>query len=152
MAALPPLRVLGPRVLIRPDRDDRAPEETASGLVLAKSLAAAVTGTDPVLAWSRGMVIAVGTPRHPFRDETLDLAGRLTKLASVSWASSSTNAGLLHDASQCLRDLVQREPCVAVGDDVIFAHDAGQEITLEHQTFILVKEDELLAVVDNSRE
>jgi len=139
------LRVLGDRVLIVPDLDDRAPEQTASGVVTALSLAAAVTGTDPVRSWCRGTVVAVGTPRHPLREEALDLATRLEKLAAQ--ASSDTNATFVIDATTLLRDVVQREPCVSVGDDVLFAHDAGQEVQMDQQTMILLRESELLAVV-----
>lgn len=142
---LPPLRVLGDRVLICPDLDERAPEQTESGVVLAKSLAAAVTGSDPVVAWSRGTVVALGTPRHPLREEAHDLAERLDKLAVQE--SSDTNVALLIDAGDTLRHLVHREPSVAIGDDVLFPHDAGQEMVIERQTYVLLREQELLAVV-----
>lgn len=140
-----PLRVLGDRVLVAPDVDDRAPTETASGLVLAASMAAAVSGSDPIQAWSRGTVIAVGTPRHPLREEAQDLAGRLTKLAGQ--ATSSTNGGLIADAAALMDQLVAREPSVSVGDEVVFPHDAGQELAVDQETYLVLKEDELLAVI-----
>jgi co-chaperonin GroES (HSP10) len=46
-----------------------------------------------------------------------------------------------------LRDLVRREPAVTVGDDVLFNHDAGQQITLENQRYIILHEHEVIAVV-----
>lgn len=152
--AIPSLRVLGDRVLICPDTDDRAPVVTEGGIVTAKSLAAAVTGTDPVLAWSRGTVIAVGQPRHPLRDEAMDLVSRLWKLAATTatFNASSRNATLIRDAGDFLSELVSREPCVAIGDDVLFAHDAGQEIVMNDQPYILLREHELLAVVTSPEE
>lgn len=145
--SLPPLRVLGDRVLIAPDIEDRAPEVTASGVVLAHSLAAAVTGSDPVVAWSRGTVVALGTPRHPLREEALDLRTRLEKLVIQAYPGSSTNHELVRDAAEMLGGLVCREPSVAIGDDVLFPHDAGQDVVIGDQTYILMKEHELLAVV-----
>lgn len=142
------LRVLGPRVLVRPDIDSREPEATESGVVIAKSMAAAVTGMDPVVSYSRGTVISVGSPRHPFREEALDLACRIKKLSATSYDSSQTNYELLRDTAQLLGDLVWREPCVSIGDDVLFSYDSGQEIQIAHDTFIILKEDELLGVVD----
>ncbi len=43
-----PLRVLGDRVLVKQDINANAPTTTESGVVLAPSLASAVTGSDPI--------------------------------------------------------------------------------------------------------
>lgn len=135
-----PLRVLGDRVLVKPDVNSNAPEQLASGLVLAKSLAAAVTGEDPTDSVHRGTVVAVGNPRHPLYLEAESLADKLF--------ARSRGLGLDVDASALLRDLVRRQPAVAVGDDVLFSHDAGQETTIDGETYIIMREDELLAVVE----
>ena len=54
------LRVLGDRVLVRPDVNDNAPIQTATGVYLAKTLAAAVTGEDPTSSVHRGTVVESG--------------------------------------------------------------------------------------------
>ena len=67
-----PLKVLGDRVLVKPDVIDNAPETTESGVVIAKSLAAAVTGSDPQQSINHGTVVGIDEefpggdpPLHP---------------------------------------------------------------------------------------
>lgn len=139
-----PVKVLGDRVLVKPDVIDNAPETTASGIVLAKSMAAALTGEDKTTSVSRGTVIAIGRPRHPLYVEALALAAKLDAVCCRSLADDER----VSDAAHLLRDLVRRQPCSAVGDDVLFSHDAGQQITLEGEVYILLHEDELLAIVE----
>lgn len=140
-----PLRVLGDRVLIRPDVILNAPEQLESGVYVARSLAAAVTGDDPSKSLHRGTVIAVGKPRHYLWHEADSLAQRLCHYAE--YGETLTRAETLRDAARLLGDLTRRTPVVHIGDDVLFSHDAGQEITLENETYIICREDELLAVV-----
>ena len=54
------LRPLRDRVVIRADRERRAPKTQASGLLTAQTLAAAVTGEDSRDSWFTGTIIAVG--------------------------------------------------------------------------------------------
>ena len=137
-----PLRVLGPRVLVRPDVNRNAPEQTEAGIYVATSLAAAVTGEDPTMSWHRGTVIAVGQPKHPLEDEAVSLADKVSTSASVALDDQ-----VFHDAAQMLRDLVRRRSCVAINDDVIFSHDAGQEVTIDAETYLILHEDEVVAVI-----
>lgn len=137
-----PLKVLGDRVLVKPDVLENAPETMETGLVVAKSLAAAVTGADTTTSVSRGTVIAVGRPRHPLHDVAEDLARRLER---TPWVDDSDT---VRDAAQMLRDLVRRQPCCAIGDDVLLSPDAGQQIAIENETYILMHEDEVLAIVE----
>ena len=140
-----PLRVLGDRVLIKPDVMVNAPEQTDGGVYLATSLAAAVMGKDPTTSLHRGTVIAVGQPKHPLFLEAESLADRLRDYSDYS--ETSTRAEALRDAAGLLCDLVRRQPCVTVNDDVLFSHDAGQQVRLENDTYIICREHELLAVV-----
>jgi co-chaperonin GroES (HSP10) len=142
-----PLKVLGDRVLVKPDVLDNAPEQHG-GLYLAKSLAAAVTGEDTSTSLCRGTVVAVGNPKHPLAQEAQILALKLQKVYAVD----VTEEGAIADAAHMLMDLVRRAPCCAVGDDVLFSHDAGQEITLDRDTYVLMKESELLAVIEPEKE
>ena len=139
-----PVRVLGDRVLVRPDVNANAPQQTDAGIYLATSLAAAVTGEDATTSLHRGTVIAVGNPKHSLHHEAETLAARL------EWTDAATSLGdreAVADAVLLLRDLVRRHPCVSVGDDVLFSHDAGQELTLDGETFVILHETDLLAVV-----
>ena len=135
-----PIRVLGDRVLVKPDVNDNAPVTTEAGIVLAPSLASAVTGSDPTLSVSRGTVIGVGVPKHPFRDEAEVMAAKLAMIRC--------DDDLCIDAAALLTDLVRRQACVSIGDDVLFSHDAGQLIELEQETFVILQESELLGVVN----
>ena len=138
-----PVRVLGDRVLVRPDVNANAPQQTDAGIYLATSLAAAVTGEDASTSLHRGTVIAVGNPKHPLHHEAASLATRLEAIE----ASYLDTFDAVVDAAHLLRDLVRRQPCVSVGDDVLFSHDAGQELTLDGETFVILHETDLLAVV-----
>lgn len=150
-----PVRVLGARVLVRPDVDANAPTQTAAGVYVAASLAAAITGEDKTTNFSRGTVVAVGNPQHPLKDEAESLAEKLMLSALyaaagrviVRRAVKPHAEDLSADAAALLRDLVRRKPCVSVDDDVLFSHDAGQQITIEAETYVILHEDELLAVV-----
>ena len=139
-----PLRVLGDRVLVRPDEQSNAPEVLDSGVVIATSLAAAVTGSDPTTSVHRGTVVSVGNPRHPLSHEVEALACKLEGFANEVYVGDT----LVDDAISLLRDLVRRHPCVKAGDDVLFAHDVGQDVDIEGARHILLHEADLLAVVD----
>lgn len=142
-----PLKVLGDRVLVRPDVLSNAPEQTASGVYLAQSMAAAITGEDYTTSVHRGTVIAVGNPTHSLKHEAEALALKLI----ATYGTFADDADAI-DAAHMLRDLVRRQPSVCVGDDVLFSHDAGQQITLDGETYILLRESELLAVVEPEKE
>lgn len=144
-----PLRVLGDRVLVKPDVDPNAPQQTEAGIYVAKSLAAAVMGEDASTSLCRGTVIAVGKPRHPLYDVAEDLAQRIESVHLMQCARVACD---YCDSVHMLRDLVRRQPCCNVGDDVLFAHDAGQLIELDGTRYIILKEDELLAIVEPEEE
>lgn len=55
-----PFRPLGARVVIKADREDHAPETLPSGLIAAKTLAAAVEGSDAEDSWFVGTVVGLG--------------------------------------------------------------------------------------------
>ena len=130
-----PLRVLGSRVLIRPDVNTQAPVQTDSGVYLATSLAAAIAGEDPRVSLCRGTVVAVGRSRHPRQDEAERVADILILLK-------------LKKAANLMRDLVRPTPCVRIGDDVIYAPDAGQETAVDGDPYVILREDELLAIIE----
>lgn len=152
-----PLKVLGDRVLVKPDTIENAPERLQSGILLAKSMASAVTGEDVEQSVTRGTVIAVGNPKHPRAEGAIAAANILRKwVADYPPFESCDDYGNSYEdlvrIADLLDDLVRREPCCAVGDDVLFAYDAGQKITLDDETFILLHENDLLAVVEPEKE
>ena len=142
-----PLKVLGNRVLVKPDINSNAPETLESGIVTAKSLAAAVTGEDPTVAVHRGTVVGIGTLRHPLWHEATALAEKL-EFHYTSAEDHDFGFEPIGDAARMLRDLVRVQPSVIIGDDVLFSYDAGQQITLEHETYVLLDDKDLLAVVE----
>ena len=145
-----PLKVLGDRVLVKPDVLSNAPVQTDAGVVIATSMAAAVTGEDATKSVNRGTVIAVGHPRHPREADALEAAIWLQAYGDpTDNAQWQDTAGDKHcELADLLRDLVRREPCVTIGDDVLFAYDAGQQITLDDESYILLHEADLLAIVE----
>jgi co-chaperonin GroES (HSP10) len=138
-----PFRLIGPWVLVKPDINSNAPETTDSGVVIAKSLAAAVTGEDPTVSVHRGTVVAVGQPAHPKKPLVDECVKRLPDVSV--W---NDETGDVISVPTLLKDLVRREPCCAPDDDVLFASDAGQQITMADETYVLLNEDELLAIVE----
>ena len=118
------LRPLKDRVLILPE----APSDmTPSGLILAEHRKPEQTGT----------VVAVGLTEHPRRDEAIAMA--------------ETLAEGLEPVSALLRELVNHQSAVAVGDYVVFSWTAGQEIWVEdgQERYLLMRESDILAVVED---
>lgn len=120
------LKPLGDRVLIKPEIPATT---TESGLVLAEQRKPEQTGT----------VIAVGPCPHPRRDEAMSAADILFK-----------DHPQYEYFSDLLRDLVRKEPSVAVGDYVVFSWTSGQEIWVEdgEERYLLMRESDILCVVE----
>lgn len=140
-----PLRVLGDRVLVKPDVNRNAPEQLESGVFLAKSLAAAVIGEDATTSVHRGTVVGVGRPKHPLHHEAETLADKVEKFAR--FGETPGRHHVFHEAADMLRDLVRRHPCVSVDDDVLFSNAAGQDTVIDGETYVILHEAEILAVV-----
>jgi len=121
-----PLRPLGDRVLIKPAK---SPDQTESGLHLPENR------SDQYVEM-QGTVVAVGTPRHPLKDAAEDVANFIE------------SQGLVEDA-ELVRDLVRREPCVQPGDDVLFSWSVGQQVTVDDEVYLLLRESDLLAVLES---
>lgn len=135
------LKPLGDRVLIKPHQ---SANETDSGLILPENRA------DQSLEM-QGTVVAVGTPRHPRKEEADTLASALDEKWS-EW-DRDRDPGSAHPyaaSAALLRDLVRRESCVQPGDDVLFSWTAGQEILIDDERFLLLREDDLLAVLESA--
>jgi len=115
------LRPLGDRVLVKPEAN---PEQTDSGLWLSEHRKPEEAGT----------VVAVGLPVHPRKQEAEDAAFVI--------------AGLAPGVAKLLQALVAREPLVHVGDYVLFSWAAGHEVLIEDERYLLLREADILAVVE----
>jgi co-chaperonin GroES (HSP10) len=122
---------LGDRILIRPDVV--AQTVTASGIALVEEDPDETTGT----------VVAVGHPRHPRKDEAFALADEMIHCEEPDcqwWVCRG---------ARMLRELTGREPVVQVGDRVGFARYGGQELRLNNERYLLLREADLLVVLEN---
>jgi co-chaperonin GroES (HSP10) len=133
--ALDQLVPLGDRILIRPDTV--AQTVTESGIALVEEDPDETTGT----------VVAVGRPRHPRKDEAFALADLVAGYAMIG--ETPGRRVVFMDAAQLLRELTGREPVVQVGDRVGFARYGGQELRLNHERYLLLREADLLVVLEN---
>lgn len=140
-----PFRPLGNRVVIKADRDDRAPVATDSGLVLAQTLAAAVEGSDSEDSWFVGTVVEIGPLVNRFELRPW-LARRLQELANRQVES-------YEDTLESLGWALERLPAecpdpIRVGDRVTFSWASGQEITVDGEKFLIMAASEVLAVLE----
>lgn len=122
-------RPLGDRVLIRPEK----PSDISDGGIHL------VEARKPDEC---GVIVAVGESRHPRRDEV------------EAWAQDFEEDRKFLNSDEfvtLLRSLVAKEPCVKVGDTVLFSWASGQEITVDDgkETYLLMRESDLLAVLED---
>lgn len=138
------LTVTRDRVLIRADREDRAPQETAGGIYIAQSLAAAVDGSDSGESWFTGTIVQLGplVRRFDVRDTVL------------GWLQELEQAG--HDISpielKALRARIRDLPAehidpLSVGDRVVFSWASGQQIAIGEDKYVLLRVDDVLAII-----
>jgi co-chaperonin GroES (HSP10) len=127
-------RPLGDRVLIRPEK----PSDISEGGIHL------VEARKPDEC---GEVVAVGECRHPRKEEAEEIAAWLDSPA----VGSDFNEEWIEKGAAMLRDLVRKEPCVKVGDTVLFSWASGQEITVDDgkETYLLMRESDLLAVLED---
>ena len=139
------LRVTEDRVLIRADREDHAPTQTASGLYAASSLTAAVKGADEADSWFTGTVVQVG-PLVQKRD---------CRATLITWLRGFEEEGVdvhIYEITQ-LRQQVEAmwtdmpDP-VLVGQRVTFSWASGQQITLDGDRFLILRASEVLGVLE----
>lgn len=141
-----PFRPLGDRVVIKADLDDRAPVQTESGLVTAKTLAAAVEGTDQAESWFVGTVIALGPLVNKLELRPFVLR-KLRELEQYKFVK--------HEEICALRFAIEDVPtetpeCVHLWDRVCFSWTAGQEVIVNGEKYLMLKASDVLAVLDES--
>jgi len=124
------LRPLGNRILIRPEL---AQDRTESGLWIQENKKPDQTGT----------VVAIGTLTHPRKQEAEDVAYGMFHERQTSDCTCDICKG-----RRLLLELVAREPIVKVGDFVLFSWQSGQELVVDGERYLLLPEDDLLAVLE----
>ena len=149
-----PLRVLGDRVLIRPDVEDQIVEQTDEGLYTAPTLVAAVEGVDKTRWYTTGTVVQIGD--WPPDAKAVALAHlrawineldeeRLTGLRSVPIT-------YIHRLKVTLDNLPeQRVRDIRVGDRVAFSVQSGHDVTVDGEPFVIMADRDLLAVIEPAR-
>jgi co-chaperonin GroES (HSP10) len=152
-----PFRPLGDRVVIQADVEDHAPQQTESGLITAKTLAAAVEGSDTEDSWFVGTVVAIGPKVNRF-DVRAYLNRKFHELEVPPWGDDiSAVAKNLYRWVKALRAefLALPTDCpdpVQVGDRVTFSWASGQQITVDGTKYLIMRQGDLLAVLDPESE
>ena len=138
-----PFRPLGNRVVIKADVEDRAPAQTASGLITAKTLAAAVEGSDAEDSWFVGTIVAVGplVGRFDLRPFVLKRLGDYNCRWSAADNVAAIASAIKHLPPDCPDPL-------QVGDCVTFSWASGQQITVDGDRFLIMAASDVLAVLD----
>ncbi len=136
-----PLRVLGDRVLIKPDVEDHAVEQTAGGIYVAESLAAAVDGEDTATSYTSGVVVAIGNQDQPFDCRPYILRRLKEKSGMVR---------LLHLIAEIEALPAHKPSDLRVGDRVTFSWKSGQEVAIDGDVYIVMQEADVLAVLQES--
>lgn len=146
-----PFRPLGSRVVIRADRDDGAPTSTPSGLQLAKTLAAAVDGSDAQDSWFVGTIVAKG-PLVNQVDIRPYLVRKLQRLADAPLPNMPLVAQI-----RALRRHVMALPTeiagpLRIGDRVCFSWRSGQQICVDEDRYLIMAASDVLAVLSPQEE
>ena len=140
------LRVTEDRVLIRADRDDHAPTQTAAGLYLATSMAAAVEGEDPGESWFVGTIVQLG-PQVNRLNHRRAILGLLLELEA-----DGHDLGLaeIRALRQRVEDLPTEQPDpLKVGDRVSFSWASGQQIMVDGEKYLILRASDVLAVLED---
>ena len=137
-------------MLIRADRDDHVPQQTASGLVTATSLAAAVEGADPADSWFVGTIVQLG----PLVNRIDVRQTVLRWLREIAAGACDDGTGWCPVDLRTLRHRIEAIPQetpdpLRVGDRVTFSWAAGQQITIATDRFLILRASEILAVVED---
>jgi len=141
-----PIRVVGPRVLVRPDIEEQKPEQTASGIYLAKTLEAAATGEDARQAWYTGVIVAFGEEKPAFDVRPFVKRRLLEAMEATSYLDMGTDLAALVVDLDTLP--IERARDIRVGDHVTFTAQAGQELTIDGESYLIMNESDILGVLE----
>lgn len=140
---------LGDRIVIKADIEDHAPQETASGLLLASSMAAAVDGSDTEDSWFVGTIVAIGPLVNHFDCRKFVLRKLRGLFPALRVDESHICAEIEDEIIPAIEALPTDCPDpLNVGDRVTFSWASGQQMTLDGEKFLIMKASEVLAVLD----
>ena len=132
-------------MLIQSDQDDHAPTETASGVLLAPTMASAVEGTDTTESWYTGRVVQVG-PLVGRRDVRRQVAGWLLALEGEGHDVTVKEIALLRQKVEQMRETCP-DP-VQVGQRVAFSWQAGHQLAMDGVKYVVLRASDVLAVLE----
>ena len=132
------LRPTGFRILVKPDAQKT---ETDSGLVLLKD-----RHHIPV----SGTVVAIGNGserEHQERVRVLKEALTIVEKLAVTFQHPAPLQMAYQDIDRYLAKQKVEEPDIKLWDRVVFPTTAGQQVTEDGEDYVLLNEDDVLAVV-----
>lgn len=139
------VRVTGDRILIRPDADEEAPRQTEGGILLARTLASAVEGSDAHPSWCTGVVLQAG-PLVGWRDVRRQIAGWLLALEAEGHdLAVSEITRVRHRVETMSAD--NPDP-VRIGQRVVFSWQAGHQVAVDGEPYIVIRASDVLAIVE----
>lgn len=142
---IPPLRVLGDRVLIRAEIETHVPVAQTSGLLTATTLAAAVDGEDRTESWCQGDVVQVGPAVNVPDGRRVAIEG----LRALLDDRGPARPGLAH-----LLDRLERLPATCgeplLGHRVVFSWQSGQRVTVDGVNYLIMSARDILARIDDA--
>ena len=148
-----PFTPLGDRVVIKADVEDHAPEVTEGGVVLAKTLAAAVEGSDVEDSWFVGTVVAIGPLVNHF-DVRAYVLRRLRVIVTDAGGDDDSYADVRASDVTAVCANIEALPrdCpdpIKVGDRCTFSWASGQQITVDGDRFLIMRASDVLAVFED---
>lgn len=137
------LAVLGDRIFVRPLNIET---ETDTGLLLVR---------DNQRSVNRGVVVAVGEGPELAHRAVQRAMSALNKMLD-SYIGDETIGGFVRAVAARIKGEGARivvnyapEHLVMPGDEIIFSPDAGEEVRFERDIVLVMRESDVLAVIDN---
>lgn len=154
-----PFKPLGDRVVIKADVEDHAPEQTDAGLYVAKTLTAAVEGSDVEDSWFVGTVVAIGPMVNRFDvrpyvlRELRDICQNGHRIWDGDMQEYFVDVTHLYMLERKIKVLPSDCPDpVRVGDRVTFSWASGQQIMVDGEKFLILHASDVLAVLEPESE
>ena len=136
-------------MLIQADTEAEAPRQTTSGVLLARTMASAVEGTDAHEAWCSGVVVQVG-PLVGRRDVRRQLAGWLLTLEAEGHDLAVNEIARVRQRVEAL-EADEPDP-VRPGQRVVFSWQAGHQVTIDGARYLVLRAGDVLGVVEDGKD
>lgn len=135
------LKPIGDRVIIKPLQN---PDHTESGLVLPENRSERYLDM-------QGIVVAVSDRERVFRCDVDAMFDELAFEAECMTGYDKAGKYQVCDLGELHANLTlckQAPADVKVGDHVLFSWKDGQEVTIDDDTFLMMRETDILAVLE----